>query len=80
MLFHRFLSLPDAVWQQDRCIAMLCLAGCRWAADDPKQTERWLLRACAEMPQWAAPWDCAAQFYMQTGDKDAAAVFALRAV
>ena len=78
-LFRRYLSLPDAVWRQERCQAMLCLAGCCHAAGNDRETERWLLRACAESPDWAAPWDCAADHYRETGRPDAAAVCAARA-
>ena len=66
-LYRRYLSLPDTLWHRDRADAMLCLAGCRYAAGNLTDTERWLLRACAETPDCPAPRDCLAAFYVETG-------------
>ena len=78
-LFRRHLQMPEAVWQDERCLSMLCLAGCACATHDDAQAERWILRACAESPESAQPWDCAADFYRRVGKTETAALCCARA-
>ena len=78
-LYRRYLAQPDALWHRERADAMLCLAGCRYASGSLTDAERWLLRACAEMPDRPAPWDCLAAFYSETDRPEPAAGCAARA-
>ena len=79
MLFRRHLQTPQAVWQDERCLSMLCLAGCCRAMRNDDEAERWLLRACAELPHTPHPWEYACLYYRSIGQTDAAAWCASRA-
>lgn len=60
---RRFLHDVHSVWPDTRCDAMLLLAQCCLHKDNRAEAERWLLRACAELPRSPKPWAQAAAFY-----------------
>ena len=60
---RRFLHDVHSVWPDTRCDAMLLLAQCCLRQDNRAEAERWLLRACAELPRSPKPWAQAEAFY-----------------
>ena len=60
---RRYLASPGTVWADERCAAMLALAHCHLRTHNRAEAERWHLRACAEAPDLALPWQEAAAFY-----------------
>ncbi len=63
---RRYLALPDCVWADERCEAMLALATCHMRTENRAEAERWILRACAEAPDRSQAWREAAAFYEPT--------------
>jgi len=52
----RHLSLPKAVWADERAASMRYIARCYISKGDRAEARRWLLRACAEAPHTREPW------------------------
>lgn len=69
---RRYLALPDSVWADERCEAMLALAHCHVQTRNRAEAERWILRACAEAPELPLPWREAAAFYERVSAQTAA--------
>ncbi len=62
----RHLSLPRAVWRDERAASMRYLARAYGAKGDKSQAQTWLLRAAAEAPHLREPWlDLARCLYEQ---------------
>ena len=57
--FKRHLALPTAQWRPERAASMRYLAKI-----ETSETETWLLRACAEAPDFREPWvELASHYY-----------------
>lgn len=52
----RHLSLPSAVWNEERCASMRCIAKSFQAKGDFLQAKQWLYRAIAECPGIREPY------------------------
>ena len=62
----RHLTLPSAVWADERCASMRYIARCLCALGQEAQAERWLHRAIAEAPHLREPYvDYARLLYAQ---------------
>lgn len=53
---ERHLSLPSAVWDEERSASMRFIARAYRAKRDDREAERWLLRAIAECQHIREPW------------------------
>ena len=71
----RHLSLPAAVWADERCASMRYIARCHLRLGERIEAEKWLLRACAEAPHLREPFVDLADLYYDTQD-DAGLYFA----
>lgn len=60
---NRYLALPTATWNHERCYAMRTMATCYEGKGDQTQAETWWLRAAAEVPHTREPWCGLAQLY-----------------
>ena len=60
---QRHLTLPKAVWPDERCASMRYLAACYRALKNDAEAERWLMRAVAEAPHLREPWMELAELY-----------------
>ncbi len=61
---NKYLAMPQATWQNERCYAMRLLGKCYAEKGDLSQALAWLRRACAEAPGTREPWvDLAMQCY-----------------
>lgn len=76
----RYLRLPAAVWNEERCAAMRLLAQACLAQGRTSEAEQWLLRACAEAPQLREPWLSAAGLALKQEKWSGALYFAERAL
>lgn len=76
----RHLSLPTALWRDERAASMRYIAACLLATGRRKEAEEWLLRAVAEAPGLREPWLDAAQYCLDNGDWHGAAHYARRAL
>jgi glycosyltransferase involved in cell wall biosynthesis len=64
--FTRFLSLPSAVWNKERCYAMRMMARCCYALDDRAGAIEWATSATEEDEGAREPWlELAMQAYHQ---------------
>ena len=62
----RHLTLPSAVWADERCASMRYIARCLRALEQDDSAERWLHRAVAEAPHLREPYmDYAQLLYTQ---------------
>ena len=62
----RHLTLPSAVWADERCASMRYIARCLRALEQDTEAERWLHRAVAEAPHLREPYmDYAQLLYTQ---------------
>ena len=62
----RHLTLPSAVWADERCASMRYIARCLRALEQDDSAERWLHRAIAEAPHLREPYmDYAQLLYAQ---------------
>jgi len=62
----RHLTLPSAVWADERCASMRYIARCLRALEQDDSAERWLHRAVAEAPHLREPYmDYAQLLYAQ---------------
>jgi len=62
---HKYLSMPEATWQNERCYAMRLLGKCyQELGQDGVQ---WLEKACKEAPNTREPWVELADIYYQRG-------------
>ena len=62
----RHLTLPSAVWADERCASMRYIARCLRALEQDDSAERWLHRAIAEAPHLREPYmDYAQLLYTQ---------------
>lgn len=62
----KYLSMPEATWQNERCYAMRLLGKSFDAMGDREEATRWLLRACAEAPNTREPWvELSLMYYTQ---------------
>ena len=62
----RHLTLPSAVWADERCASMRYIARCLRALEQDTEAERWLHRAIAEAPHLREPYmDYAQLLYTQ---------------
>lgn len=59
----RYLGLPGASWQNERCYAMRILGKCYQEKGDWRLAEHWLIRAAAEAPLTREPWVALANIY-----------------
>lgn len=51
---NKYLEMPEATWQNERCYAMRLLGKCY--EELGQNGEEWLKKACAEAPQTREPW------------------------
>lgn len=62
----RHLSMPKAIWPDERCASMRFIARAEVELGHAREAEQWLLRACAEAPYLREPWlDYARLLYLQ---------------
>lgn len=66
----RHLSLPTAVWKDERCASMRFLAQAFEGKGDAVLARRWLLRAAGEAPWLREPWVELAAFLWKQQDYD----------
>lgn len=59
---HRYLEMPEATWQNERCYAMRLLGKSYDSIRNPYEAVAWFRRACAEAPQTREPWCDLAMF------------------
>lgn len=76
----RHLSLPGAVWHDERCASMRYLACAVSAQGRDEEAEGWLLRAAAEAPHLREPWLEASQFAARHRRWAGSLYYALRAL
>jgi len=77
--FTRHLALPRATWNAERAASMRFLARVVMAdRGDIAAAESWLLRACAEAPEYREPWLDLALHYLSRSNFIAAYAIALR--
>ena len=79
----RYLDLPAATWQNERCYAMRLLGKSYQEIGNSYEAEKWLHMACAEAPNTREPWcDLAMLMYRQSRWEEcfAASTRALRVV
>lgn len=76
----RHLSMPRAVWRDERCASMRYLARAVKALGRGEEAFCWLLRACAEAPYLREPWVEAAQAALDNKCWSGALYFAQRAL
>ena len=69
----RHLSLPTAVWADERCASMRYIARALVQKGEPAEARRWLWRAVGEAPHLREPWlELAWQLY-ESGEWDGVA-------
>lgn len=76
----RFLNMPGAGWNFERCYACTLIADCYDRQKNNDMKERWLLKACAEEPNQREGWVKLADHYRLAGDNLAGYVAVLRAL
>lgn len=54
--FERYLALPNATWNIERGYAMRIMGRCYVRLDNGREAQKWLRRACAELPTHREPW------------------------
>ena len=77
---RRYLAMPQATWNEERCYAMRILGKSFLALGEHEAAEGWVRRACAEAPNSREPWcDLATLMYQRQKWEDcyAASVRAL---
>jgi tetratricopeptide (TPR) repeat protein len=52
----RYLAMPNATWQNERCYAMRLLGKCYAEKGNSGQSEKWYMAAAAEAPNTREPW------------------------
>lgn len=60
---NKYLSMPSASWDHERCFAMRLLGRSYENKNDHPQALKWYMRACAETPNAREPWLDIAQYY-----------------
>lgn len=63
----KYLAMPEATWQNDRCYAMRVMGECYAALGDHGQAEAWYQRAAGEAPYTREPWVKLAKLYYDQG-------------
>jgi glycosyltransferase involved in cell wall biosynthesis len=53
---NKYLSMPEATWQNERCYAMRLLGKCYDELNMPHDALKWYRLACAEAPNTREPW------------------------
>jgi len=70
--FEIFLSLPGAIWKEERCYAMRILGKSYFIKNDNSMALSWYTKACAEAPHTREPWVDLAEYYSKVNKfKDA---------
>lgn len=64
----RYLSMPSALWTEERCAAMRFLGKCFLEKGDAASAKQWLLRAVGECPTVREPYYQTALFAYLQGD------------
>jgi len=59
----KYLSMPEATWQNERCYAMRVLGKCYEMKGDKLEAETWYQRAAAEAPNTREPWCALSMLY-----------------
>lgn len=57
------LSLPSALWADERCASMRYISRCYGASGDSENELLWLLKSCAEAPHLREPWMETAEYF-----------------
>lgn len=52
----RYLALPRATWQNERCYAMRVIGRCYDSIGQQESAKEWFRKACAEAPNTREPW------------------------
>lgn len=76
----KHLSMPSAVWADERSASMRYIAKCSSFTGDKDGAEVWYLRSCAEAPHLREPWLNFAYFCYDRKNYTAAAALAERAL
>lgn len=53
---NKYLEMPEATWQNERCYAMRLLGKCYENLGNPTEAEKWYRLAAAEAPNTREPW------------------------
>jgi hypothetical protein len=78
VFLNKYLEMPEATWQNERCYAMRLLGKCY---DELKQDGReWLTKACNEAPNTREPWTELAQSCYAKHDWQGCYTAAMRAL
>jgi glycosyltransferase involved in cell wall biosynthesis len=59
---NKYLSMPEATWQNEICYAQRLLAKCYSELGDRESALKWTRKACAEAPNTREPWVQLAEF------------------
>lgn len=53
---HKYLAMPEATWENERCYAMRLLGKAHDSINNGWEAMKWYRRACAEAPNTREPW------------------------
>jgi len=77
---QKYLDMPSAIWNCERCYAYLTMARCYEALNNPVEREKSLLKAAMEAPETREPWVAMADMCYQQGRWPECYAYAMKAV
>jgi len=76
----KYLDMPSATWNCERCYAYITMSKCYSALGNPAESEKSLLKAAMEAPETREPWVALADLCYQQGRWPECYAYAMKAV
>jgi len=76
----KYLDMPSATWNCERCYAYITMSRCYSALGNPAEAEKSLLKAIMEAPETREPWVAMADLTYQQGRWEECHAYAMKAV